>query len=126
MKSGAATILPFACSSSSADWQSQRKKLLGILRFSTPPVILDLSRCTKLSHNDIGFFLDCLALATGRDTNILLVAGSQTNRVLLNVTRISSLVPVFDSVTEALADPMITKEIGFGDQRENVRQGGHE
>jgi hypothetical protein len=54
--------------------------------------------------------LECVAQAAGRDTQVLFVAGSRVNRVLLEVTRISSLVPVFNSVREALAYPQIAAE----------------
>jgi hypothetical protein len=50
---------------------------------------------------------------------VLFVAGSLANRVLLEVTRISSLVPVFNSAAEALAYPQIAAEDGTIDRREN-------
>jgi hypothetical protein len=57
-----------------------------------------------------------VAQAAGRDTKVLFVAGSRVNRVLLEVTRISSLVPVFNSVKEALAYPQIAAEDNFEDR----------
>jgi hypothetical protein len=63
-----------------------------------------------LNHEDIDLLLECVAQAAGRDTKVLFVAGSRVNRVLLEVTRISSLVPVFDSVKEALACPRVDAE----------------
>jgi hypothetical protein len=58
-----------------------------------------------LNHEDIELLLECVAQVAGRDTRVLFVAGSRANRVLLEVTRISSLAPVFNSVKEALAVP---------------------
>jgi hypothetical protein len=72
--------------------------------------MVDLSHCSSLNHDDIDLLLDCVARATGRDTELLLVAGSRVNRVLLEVTRISKVVPVFNSVEEALAHPNSAKE----------------
>jgi hypothetical protein len=107
VKAETATILAFPCSGSSSDRRAQSKELLGTLRFSGSPVIIDFSRCNTLNHRDIDLLLECLAQVAGRDTKVLLVAGSRVNRVLLDVTRISSLTPIFDSLVEALAYPHI-------------------
>jgi hypothetical protein len=104
------TILPFPCSSSSANRSGLRRDLLIALRVSGSPVIVDFSICRTLNHEDIDLLLECVAQAAGRDTKVLFVAGSRVNRVLLEVTRISSLVPVFNSVREALAYPQIVAE----------------
>jgi hypothetical protein len=101
------TILPFPCVSNAANRRTLRKDLLSALRVSRSPVIVDLSGCRTLNHEDIDLLLECVAQVSGRDTQVLFVAGSRVNRVLLEVTRISSLVPVFDSVKEALAYPQV-------------------
>ncbi len=103
-------IVPFPCASSSAGRRALRKDLLNALRVSGSPVIVDLSGFSTLNHEDIDLLLDCVAQVVGRDTQVLFVAGSRVNRVLLEVTRISSLVPVFNSVEEALAYPQIAAE----------------
>ena len=109
MKTEAHTILPFPCESSSASRRALRKGFLAALRISGRPVMVDLSDCSTLNHDDIDLLLDCVAHATGRDTELLLVAGSRGNRVLLEVTRISTVVPVFNSVEEAVAHPNSVK-----------------
>jgi hypothetical protein len=103
-------ILPFPCGSDFPDRRGLRKDLLIALRVSGSPVIVDFSSCGTLNHEDIDLLLECVAQAAGRDTKVLFVAGSRVNRVLLEVTRISSLVPVFNSVREALAYPQIAAE----------------
>jgi hypothetical protein len=103
-------ILPFPCGSNFADRRGLRKDLLIALRVSGSPVIVDFSSCSTLNHADIDLLLECVAQAAGRETKVLFVAGSRVNRVLLEVTRISSLVPVFNSVREALAYPQIAAE----------------
>jgi hypothetical protein len=108
MKTIASNVLPFPCASSSASRHAPRKELLSALRVSRSPVIVDLSSCSTLNHDDIDLLLECVAQVAGRDTQVLFVAGPRVNRVLLDVTRISSLVPVFNSVTEALVYPHIT------------------
>jgi hypothetical protein len=105
VKASAWMILPFPCASKSAGRRALRKDLLGALRGSGSPVIVDFSNCGTLNHEDIDLLLECVAQVAGRDTQMLFVAGSRVNRVLLEVTRISSLVPVFNSVEEALAYP---------------------
>jgi hypothetical protein len=103
------TILPFPCADS-AGRRGPRNELLSALSVSGSPVIVDFSACRTLNHDDIDLLLECVAQVAGRDTQVLFVAGSRVNRVLLEVTRISSLVPVFNSVKEALAYPRIAPE----------------
>jgi len=103
-------ILPFPSASSSASRRAQRKDLLNALRVSESPVILDFSECRSLSFEDIDLLLECLAQVAGRDTQLVFVAGSSATRVLLEVTRISSLAPVFNSIEEVLAHPQVAAE----------------
>jgi hypothetical protein len=84
--------------------------LLNALRVSESPVILDFSECRSLSFEDIDLLLECLAQVAGRDTQLVFVAGSSATRVLLEVTRISSLAPVFNSIEEVLAHPQVAAE----------------
>lgn len=69
--------------------------------------MVDMSGCDTLNHDDVDCLLECLGEVAGRDTQVLVVAGSPANRVLLEVTRIGSLVPVFNSMQEAVADSQI-------------------
>ncbi|MGD0569206.1 MAG: hypothetical protein ABSA78_12435 [Candidatus Sulfotelmatobacter sp.] len=111
------TILPFPCASSLTDRRTLRKDLLIALRSSGSPVIVDFSDCRTLNSEDIDLLLECVAQAAGRAAKVLFVAGSRVNRVLLEVTRISSLVPIFNSVEEALAYPQIVAEEDLADRR---------
>jgi hypothetical protein len=70
-------------------------------------VVVDFSGCPALTGEDIDLLLECLAQVAGRDTQVVFVAGSSANRVLLEVTRVSSLVPVFKTIEEALAPPQM-------------------
>jgi anti-anti-sigma regulatory factor len=100
--------------STSSGYRAQRKALLLALRASSgSPVVLDLSPCVTLHQEDIDLLLECMARVAGRDTSLLLVASSPTIRILLEATRISSLVPVFNSVDDAMAFPQ--PEAGAGD-----------
>lgn len=118
MKNDAWTIVPFPCASSSAGQRrTLGKELLIAVRVSGSPVIVDFSACRTLNYEDIDLLLECVAQVAGRDTQVLFVAGSRVNRVLLEVTRISSLVPVFDSVKEALSYPQIAAENDVEDLR---------
>jgi hypothetical protein len=114
VKTNSCTVLTFPCASNLAGRRA-RKDLLSALRISASPVILDLSGCGTLNHQDIDLLLECVAQVAGRDTNVLCVVGSGVTRVLLDVTRISSLVPVFNSVQEALTYPQIAGENVAGD-----------
>ena len=96
------TILAFPRSTISPRRRLLRREVLHALRMSDAPVILDLSGCRKLDHDDITLLLDCISQAMGRDTQLLLVSGSRDIHVVLDVVRISSLVPVVTSLKEAL------------------------
>ncbi len=110
MNGAAWTVLPFPSASSSASRRAQRKDLLNALRVSESPVILDFSECRSLSFEDIDLLLECLAQVAGRDTQVVFVAGSSGTRVLLEVTRISSLAPVFNSIDEVPAHPPVAAD----------------
>jgi anti-anti-sigma regulatory factor len=97
------TVIPFH--SFSSPGRPSRKALLKALRVAQSPVIVDLSGCRTLNHDDIDLLLQCAAQMTGRDAQVLFVAGSPVIRVLLEVTLLSSLVPVFNSLEEALVYP---------------------
>jgi hypothetical protein len=104
-------ILTFPSASNSAVRRALRRDLLSALRASRSAVVVDLSHCATLNHDDIGLLLECVAEVAGRDTQLLFVAGSRTNRVILEITRISSLAHVFNSAKEALAYQNLPKEM---------------
>ncbi len=114
-------IVPFPYASNSAGRRALRKELLKALRVSGAPVIVDLSGSSTLNHEDIDLLLECTAQVVARDTQVRLVADSRVNRMLLEVTRISSLVPIFNSVEEALANPSIAAE-SYEEQRSSQSQ----
>jgi len=114
-------ILPFPCGSNAASRRTLRQDLLGAFRASGSSVIVDVSGCCSLNHEDIDLLLDCVEQAAGRGAQVLFVAGSLSNRVLLEVTRFPSLAPVFNSVQEALAYPQVASETA-DDQAANQSQ----
>jgi hypothetical protein len=124
--SSSPTILAFPGASKSTG-RALRKDFLRALRASGSPVIVDFTGCGPLNQEDIDLLLECMAEVTGRDTQVLLAAGSRVNRVLLEVTRIASLVPVFSSVEDALnhrpnAYPKTTAAGAAEDAHENQSQ----
>jgi hypothetical protein len=109
-KIAAPTVLPFPCASDPTSRRGLMKNMQAARRRSEPSVIVDLSSCDTLNQADIDLLLECLAEVAGRDTRVLFVAGSHPNRLLLEVTRIASLAPVFLSMEEALAHPQTSTE----------------
>ena len=105
MKNVTQIVLPFPCASGASGRRELQRQFVCALRSSEFPVVVDLSECRTLDHRDVDCLLDCVAQDAGRDTKLYLVAGSPAMRVLLEVTRIASLVPVFESMEEALAYP---------------------
>jgi hypothetical protein len=116
-------VLRFPSGENTASRGALRKALLGNLRISGSPVIVDLSGCRTLTHEDVDLLLECMAGVAGRDTLLLFVAGSRANRVLLEVTRISSLVPVFNSMEEALAYPEVAPANDAGNHVKSQSEG---
>ena len=108
MKNSSSTTFSFPDSARAGIRRSLRRDLQNALRFSESPVILDLSGHHTLDHQDVELLLDCVAQATGRDTPLFLVAGSRVIHVLLDLIRISSLVPVFDSIEKAVGHAKTT------------------
>jgi hypothetical protein len=98
----AGTVLRFPGASSSASRRALRRSLSSALRVYESPIMIDLSDCRTLNHEDIVLLLECVGQAAGRDTKLVFVAGSGVIRVLLEVIRVSLLVPVFSSIEEAL------------------------
>ena len=100
-------VLSFPGSANPAKRHTLRKELAEALRLSEFPVVLDLSHRRTLNHDDIDLLLECVAQSAGRNPQIFLAAGSRSMHMLLEVIRISSLVPVFDSIEEAVAEPQL-------------------
>jgi len=115
MKTFAWTVLPFPQASSAESRRALRKKFLSALRGCGSSVIVDFSGCHSLNQEDIDLLLEGIAQVAGRDMQVVLVAGPGVIRVLLEVTRISSLVPVYDSVEEAIGYPRIAAVSGDND-----------
>lgn len=103
MNPSAPLILHLPCGSSFIRRYAFRKDLLRGLRRSELPVVVVVSGRQTLDCADINLLLDCVAQAAGQDTELLMVAGSAVIRILLDVTRVSSLVPVFESTAQAIA-----------------------
>jgi hypothetical protein len=110
------TVLLFPCAAGSTHRRRLRKALLNALRISETTVIVDLSACSTLNQEDIELLLDCLAQMVGRDTQVLFVAGSLVVQALLNVTRISSLASVVDSLEAAFRYPQVAPKNCFVQQ----------
>lgn len=115
------SIVAFAQQSSFGGRRKLRQQLLHALRASESSVILDLTEQRTLDAQDIETLLDCVAQAAGQDTPLFLAAGSHAVRVILEVTQIASVVPVFDSLQDAISSvsdaahavPMTIQETQF-------------
>jgi len=79
-----------------------KRDLLEAMREYKNVLVMDLSGRDRLNDKDIDLLLDCLGCAAGRDVTVVLVAGSRSVRIILEVARIASLVPVCDSLDEAV------------------------
>ena len=110
MKDVAWRVVNFPGDLGSERRRSLRRELLSALRASGSSVIVDLSARQSLDHHDIDLLLECAACVAGRDAKLIFVAGSPAVRALLEVSRIASVVPVFDSIEEAFTYPQIAAE----------------
>lgn len=100
MKSVNWSVLTFPSTAGSGRG-SRNKEFCSAVSLAGPAVIVDLAGCRSLSHQDIELLLQCLEQAAERNTQVRLVAASDVVRVLLEVMRIASVVPVFATVEEA-------------------------
>lgn len=108
---GTQTIVTFSGTLRFGRRSGLRKQLMEALRSSECPVILDMTECRTLDGQDVEMLIDCVAQSAGQDTPLLLAAGSPAIRIILDVTQISAVVPVFDSLQEALSVPPANSNI---------------
>jgi hypothetical protein len=109
------TVLMFPSGSNAMSRRALLKGLLKALRSSESPIILDLEQCHTLDREDVDLLLDCVDQSVGHDTQLVFVAVSAGIRALLDVIRVSALVPVLSSMEEALSYPRRTPEGMFSD-----------
>lgn len=110
MKNVTWTVVQFPSDLGFKSRRTLRKDLLTALRVSGAAVIVDLSGRQSLDHDDIDLLLECVANVAGRDAKLVIVAGSRVLRALLEVSRISSIVPICASAEEAFAYPQVAPE----------------
>lgn len=68
-----------------------------------PAIIFDLPATAKLDGHAIDFLIRCAHDAAAHDAEVALSAASPEHQVLLDVTRLSGLLPAFRSIEEATA-----------------------
>ena len=68
-----------------------------------PAVVLDLPAAFQLDNEALDFLLGCAREAAGHDAEVVLAAPNANHRVVLELTRISSVLPTFSSIQEAVA-----------------------
>ena len=78
-----------------------RRKLLQSLQSSHRQLFIDFSDRESLDADDLELVLECAEAAAGHDIEFTIISGSAPNRVVLEVARIASVVPVFQSFEEA-------------------------
>lgn len=93
------TVVEFSRAVTAAGRRLVRKELLDGARRSDP-LIVDFAGCATLDCQQIELLLEAMSHATGRNAEVLLVAHSRSIQILLDVTRISSLIPVLHSMEE--------------------------
>lgn len=68
-----------------------------------PAVVLDLPPAFQLDNEALDFLLGCAREAAGHDAEVALAAPNAHHRVVLELTRISSVLPTFSSIPDAVA-----------------------
>ena len=68
-----------------------------------PAVVLELPLTFQLDNGALDFLLGCAREAAGHDAEVAIAATSAHHRVVLELTRISSVLPTFSSIEEAVA-----------------------
>jgi len=67
-----------------------------------PRVIVDLSKSQRLGPDSIDLLLQCVEQVERADGRVSVAAGSPETTVLLELTRLTSVVDMFSSVSEAM------------------------
>jgi hypothetical protein len=68
-----------------------------------PAIVLDLPPAFQLNSKALDFLLGCAREVAGHDAEVALAATNTDHRVVLELTRISSVLPTFSSIREAVA-----------------------
>ncbi len=69
-----------------------------------PLIVIEISPNLNLDSNAVAFLIRCAQAAVAHDAELALVASEPRHRVLLALTRVSSVLRVFPSVMEALSE----------------------
>ncbi|PYX37595.1 MAG: hypothetical protein DMG81_13775 [Acidobacteria bacterium] len=67
-----------------------------------PQIVVDLSKSRNLSPEAIDLLLDCVEHVERADGRVIVAAGSPETAVILELTRVTSVVDMFSSVSEAI------------------------
>jgi anti-anti-sigma regulatory factor len=81
-----------------------------------PQLIVSLSPSTKLGPAAIDLLLDCVEQVERADGRVSVAAGSPEAEVILELTRLTSVVDTFSSVSEAMGDGVPGFEQQLGSQ----------
>jgi len=66
-----------------------------------PRVVMDLSKSRNLNPEAIDLLLDCVECVERADGRVIVAAGSRETAIILELTRLTSVVDMFSSVSEA-------------------------
>ena len=82
------------------------REALGAASQLSARVVLDLTSVTFMDSSGIGVLLDALRAGTGGHASPLCLAGAQPRvRRVLDITRISRMLPTYETLAEALDQP---------------------
>lgn len=81
----------------------RRRLRRSVAQMLRPAVVLDLPISFQLDNEALDFLLGCAREAAGHDAEVVLAAPGVHHRVILELTRISSVLPTFSSIEEAVA-----------------------
>jgi len=80
----------------------QRDVRLAIEAMQRPAIVFDLPAAATLDSDAIDFLIWCALDAVGRDAQVALAAANAEHRTVLEMTRLSSIMPTFPSIDEAV------------------------
>jgi len=66
-----------------------------------PAIVFQLQAATRLDAERLDFLIRCARLAADHDAEVAIAAPNAQHQVVLEVTRLSSVLPTFGSVEEA-------------------------
>ena len=102
-----------------------RREVLHSLRFNSGDLFLDFSSRKVLDVDDLELLLACAQAFSRKETTFVVIAGSASNRILMDISRTSSVLTVVECSMETAREDRSLRELDGILSSANFTSGGH-